>query len=626
MSPARAFGVAVRRFAAAAREGLADARRVWSRRAAGWLFAYALAALLVPFALSATRLTDLAVGLYVALAAVGLNYSVGLAGLPSLGQGAFAAAGAFAVALLMSRVGWAPAPAVLAGTGLAALAGLVAGAGAVRLAPPFVAVSTWLVAWLASFALAAFPGLFGGAQGIPVGRPAGPGGIVPGGDLTPAGHFQVALALLALALLGYAAMRRGPAGLALSSANQSPPAAAALGIEPSGRRLGGFVASAAIGGLAGALAVQAEGIADPGAYGPLLSVELFVAVLLGGQGTVLGPVAGAAVLAGIPPLARVLASATGTGADRVEGVVAAALLVLALVAGGTGAAGVLERLRRGRRGEPEPHGRVPKGPPRKRGRRKAGRALLEAAGVTIRFGGVLALDGVSMEVRPGEVHALIGPNGSGKTTMLRVLAGTLRADDGTISLLGRDVTGTSVRERVRLGIARTLQRTAVFPNLTVAEHVRAGADARRSTGAIRALLATPEARAETRAIAREGWMLLALAGLRGAAGSRVGSLPGADQRLVAIVTALAARPRVLLLDEPAAGMSAERREDLVELLDRLRGLGLAIVLVEHDLRLVRAVADVVTVLDAGAVIARGTPRAVASRKAVQRAYLGDARA
>ena len=121
-------------------------------------------------------------------------------------------------------------------------------------------------------------------------------------------------------------------------------------------------------------------------------------------------------------------------------------------------------------------------------------------------------------------------------------------------------------------------------------------------------------------------MLLALAGLRGSARTRVGSLPGAEQRLVAIVTALAARPRVVLLDEPAAGMSQGRREDLVALLDRLRGLGLAIVLVEHDLRLVRAVDDVVTVLDAGTVIARGTPRAVAARKAVQRAYLGDPRA
>jgi ABC-type branched-subunit amino acid transport system ATPase component/ABC-type branched-subunit amino acid transport system permease subunit len=626
MSPARAFAVAVGRLRAAARGGLEDARRASSRRAGAWVFAYATAALLVPFALSPTRLTDLAVGLYVALAAVGLNYAVGLAGLPSLGQGAFAAAGAFTVALLMSRLGWAPAPAVLAGVGIAAAGGFVAGAGAVRLAPPFVAVSTWLVAWLASFALAAFPNLFGGAQGIPVGRPAGPGGIVPGGDLTPAGHFEIALALLALALLGYAALRRGPAGIALSAAGQAPAAAAALGLEPAGRRLGAFVASAAIGGLAGGLAVQAEGIADPGAYGPLLSVELFVAVLLGGRGSVIGPVVGAAVLAGIPSVARALAAATGTAAERVEGVVAAALLVVALVAGGTGAAGVVERLRRRHAPGTELHGRIPKGPARKRGPRKARRPALAASGLTIRFGGVLALDDVSFEVRPGQVHALIGPNGSGKTTLLRILAGTIRPDGGSIELLGRDVTGTRVGERVRRGLVRTLQRTAVFPDLTVAQHVQAGADARRSTGALRTLLATPDARAETRAIAREGWMLLALAGLRGSARARVGSLPGAEQRLVAIVTALTARPRVVLLDEPAAGMSQDRREDLVALLDRLRGLGLAIVLVEHDLRLVRAVADVVTVLDAGTVIARGTPRAVADRKAVQRAYLGDPRA
>ncbi|MCA1726514.1 MAG: branched-chain amino acid ABC transporter permease, partial [Actinobacteria bacterium] len=219
-----------------------------------------------------------------ALAAAGLSYAVGLGGMASLGQGAFVAMGAFTVALLTSRAGWAPGPATVTAAGAGLAAGLIAGAGAVRLRGPFVAVSTWILAWLVWFGLGSFPETFGGSQGIRVGRPPGPGGALPGGELTVAGHFEVALGLLALAMLGLVALRRGPAGLALSAARQSPDAAAALGIRAERPQLGAFTASAAIGGLAGGLSVQLAGVADPGAYGPPLSVGLFVAVLVAGEG------------------------------------------------------------------------------------------------------------------------------------------------------------------------------------------------------------------------------------------------------------------------------------------------------------------------------------------------------
>jgi branched-chain amino acid transport system permease protein len=629
VNPASALAAATARLGRALAEGSRDARGAWSRRATAWVLGYAALAMAAPLVIPAGRMGTAAAGLYIALAAVGLNLAVGLAGVPSLGQGAFVGIGAFAVALLTARAGWSPGAATLAGAGAATVAGLLAGWGAVRLATASAAVSTWALAWLVSLGLAAFPGLFGGARGVPVGPLPGPDGSLPGGQLTALGHLELALALLALCLFVTSVLRRGPAGRSLSVAEQAPGTARALGIEPGGRRLGAFAASALVGGLAGGLAVQVAGVADATEYGPLLSVELFVAVLIGGRGTLLGPVAGAAVLGLVGPASRALADLTGTQADRVEGVIAAALLAVALVAGGTGAGGRPGWLRLrtraggssggdsgdGTDGEPTP-------PRAARGRRRPrGAALLEAEDLEVRFGGVVALNRVSISVRRGEIHAVIGPNGSGKTTLLRALGGTVAAN-GTIRLGRADLSRAPVRTRVRAGLVRTLQRTAVAPGLSVVDHALTGADARRRTGPIRALLATPAARAEARALEREVRALLRLAGLDADRSLPVSALNGEQQRLMAIVTALAARPRVMLLDEPAAGMSARGRERLVGVLLRLRQAGLAIVVVEHDVRLVRAVADAATVLDAGVVIARGTPAAVARNPKVIRAYLG----
>ena len=626
MNPVSALAAATARLGLALAGAWRDVRGAWSRRATAWVLGYAALAVAAPLLIPAGRMGTAAAGLYVALAAVGLNFAVGLAGLPSLGQGAFVGIGAFAVALLTSRAGWSPGAATLAGAGAATVAGLLAGWGAVRLATTSAAVSTWALAWLVSLGLAAFPGLFGGARGVPVGPLPGPDGALPGGQLTALGHLEVALALLALCLVVTTAVRRGPAGRSLATAEQAPGTARALGIEPGGRRLGAFVASALVGGLAGGLAVQVAGVADASEYGPLLSVELFVAVLIGGRGTVLGPVAGAAVLGLVGPASRALADLTGTEAGRVEGVIAAALLAVALVAGGTGAGGLPGRLRLAGRGRAEAEASelgdpAPLPATRGRQRRPRGVPLLEAQDLEVRFGGVVALNRVSLAVRGGEIHAVIGPNGSGKTTLLRALGGTVDAS-GTIRLGRADLSRAPVRTRVRAGLVRTLQRTAVAPGLSVLDHALTGADARRRTGPIRTLVATPAARAETRALEREVRALLRLAGLDAGRSLPVATLNGEQQRLMAIVTALAARPRVVLLDEPAAGMSARGRERLAGVLLRLRQAGLAIVVVEHDVRLVRTVADTATVLDAGVVIARGTPAAVARNPKVIRAYLG----
>jgi branched-chain amino acid transport system permease protein len=456
--------------------------------------------------------------------------------------------------------------------------------------------------------------------------------------LTPGVYYEVGLALLGVALLGYLALSRGPVGLSLASLRQGPAAARALGVEGRAAQVGLFAASAAMAGMAGALLVQLHGVADPAAYGPLLSVELFLAVLLGGEGTVIGPIVGATALVVIPRASGAIGSIAGRGPERYEPVLASALLLVALLFLGRGgiwrSIGALARRVRGGRETPEtstsglrpPAGRPPPSSTERHSARTDGETELRAHDLSKRFDGIVALDGVSLSLTATTICALIGPNGSGKTTCLRILAGTVQPDRGSLTLDGRDVTATSNQQRVRAGIVRTLQQTRVFPELTALQHVLTGTVARRSFGgAWRTLLSTPLARREQdeeREHAREA---LRLVGLIEAAETAVSRLSRGDQRLLILATAIVSNPRVLLLDEPSAGMSPDESGRLAQILQDLRNRGVALLLVEHNLRLVRSVAERVTVLDAGRVIAEGSPDEIGRDPVVQRVYLGSSR-
>ena len=256
---------------------------------------------------------------------------------------------------------------------------------------------------------------------------------------------------------------------------------------------------------------------------------------------------------------------------------------------------------------------------------RAERPVLSAESLTKRFGSVVAADGVSLELTPGEICALIGPNGSGKTTVLRLLAGVHRPDSGTVVLNGSTLDDAPPRERARKGMVRTLQSSAAFAELTALENLVVGAGLRRvHGGAVRTAFATPLARAEDAATRTAALTALEDVGLGWAADVRAGELAGPEQRLLAVAAALATQPRVLLLDEPSAGASLPDIRRLDTLLSRLRDNGVAVLLVEHNLRLVRAVADRVIVMAAGAVIASGSPSAVAADPDVRTAYLGRA--
>lgn len=243
--------------------------------------------------------------------------------------------------------------------------------------------------------------------------------------------------------------------------------------------------------------------------------------------------------------------------------------------------------------------------------------LLEAEGLVKRFGGVTATDGVSLAVRAGEVHAVIGPNGAGKTTLVAQLAGELRPDAGRIRFAGADVTGLPAWARAALGLARSFQVTSLFPEFTALDNVALAVQARAG----HSFRFWRDARRDA-ALREPARAVLAAVGLAGRADVPAGALAHGEQRQLEIAMALATRPRVLLLDEPTAGMGREDSTQMIELLRGLRG-PYALLLVEHDMDVVWALADRITVLVYGRVIASGPPARIRADPEVHPAYLGD---
>jgi branched-chain amino acid transport system ATP-binding protein len=249
--------------------------------------------------------------------------------------------------------------------------------------------------------------------------------------------------------------------------------------------------------------------------------------------------------------------------------------------------------------------------------------LLAVENVGISFGGIQALSGVTLDVRRGEIFAVIGPNGAGKTTLFNVISGLYPPQQGRIALDGRDVTGLPPHRLARLGLSRTFQNLQVFFRMSVIENVMVGRHLREQRNPVLHMLALPSVRQQDRRTEEHARQLLALVGLSQFAGNLAGSLPYGALKRLEIARALAAEPRILLLDEPAAGCNPVETERIDDVIKTIAGRGIAVVLVEHDMRLVMKISNRIHVLDRGATLAEGDAATVRNNAAVVAAYLGD---
>ncbi|MDQ1684771.1 MAG: branched-chain amino acid transport system ATP-binding protein livM, partial [Frankiaceae bacterium] len=507
-------------------------------------------------------------------------------------------------------------------------AGYLVGFAAARLAGSSLALATWGLAWLVYTALVLFPRLSGGSQGLTRPTPAALTSPSLGIEivLQPWVHAVVGGLLVVVLALILIRAEAGPWGLDWAALRTGPALADSLGVPVQRRRRAVLAAAAALGALGGAGTAVLQGVVAPADYSPLLSLQLFVAVLVGGTATWWGPALGVALIAVLPTAADSIATAAGIDPLRARAVLTAVLLVGVLALRGPAARLLKPYVRLGRRPyRLGPAAESVDAAPLQDERTVGDPApVLTLRSVVVDYGAVRALDGIDLDLRPGEVHALVGPNGSGKSTALRVAAGVVVPAGGIVEVRGEPVPATSAAPRVEAGVARTLQRTAMLGRLPVGRQVEVGTRVRdrKSFAGLRHLIAAPSATHERRTRAAATAAALDLTGLTDRAAADPDGLDTAEQRLLQVARAVATGASAVLVDEPAAGMSARQRDRLGGILRRLAGSGRGVLLVEHDMNLVGRVADRVTVLAEGRVLATGTPEAIRADPAVARAYLG----
>ena len=562
-------------------------------------------------------LNDIGIG---ALVALGLVLLTGVGGATSFGQAAFVGIGAYASAWLATAQGLSPWLGLAFALVLTGLSALVIGAVTLRLGGHYLPLST--IAWGLSIAI-----LFGNLESL--GRHTGisnvpPLRLGPWSLADPKAIYYLIWALVGAALLFARNLLDSRPGRAMRGLRGGATLLASVGADAVRVRLVLFVIAAVLAGLAGWLYAHKNRFVSPSPFDVRASIEYLLMAVAGGLGQLAGAVAGAAVVLLLKNWLQDVLPLLSSRAAQIEAVVFAALFIALLHFARAGLAGYVARWWR-RRHAPAPVDAFDMGDAEPLARRTPpprGTRLLEVEGATKRFGGLVAVNDVSFTVDAGEIVGLIGPNGAGKSTMFNLLTCTLPMSGGRVRFLGTDITGRRQREVARMGLARTFQHVKLRPRMSLLDNVALGAHARTRSGVGRAGLRLD--RGEERRIRAEAWRQLERIGLAERAHQPAGSLPLGTQRILEIARALAADPVLLVLDEPAAGLRRREKQALAELLQRLRGEGVTILIVEHDMEFVMKLVDRLVVMNFGQKLTEGAPAAVRADARVQDAYLGVA--
>ena len=536
----------------------------------------------------------------------GLNLVVGFAGQLAIGYVAILALGAYAASALAEKLGLDPFLALLAAAAIGAAGGVVVGLPALRLRTFYFAMSTLGFATIVTQVALAWTSVTGGGVGLP-----GPGFAAPF-DST-GGFYALCMAFAAVLTVLSANIGFSRFGRSLVALRDAEVAAEACGVRKRGLLLTVFVFSGASAGVAGALFASLQSYITPDAFTFDLSVLFFTAILIGGRGAIMGPLLATAILTVLPEFAAPLVAWSTF-------LYAALLLGIVLLAPG-GIAQLLDRA--GRKPLHTDRHVTPRTallPGLLAGAGHGG--TLTLAGVALSFGAVRAIDGLDLSLHGGEVHGLIGPNGSGKTTTLNAISGFVTPQRGSVRVGDAALVPGASATRAAAGIARTFQTPRLAGEASVLDNVLLGGTVTGRASFASAMLKLPSARHEETALHARAMLALQAVGLERLAAVRADRLQHSELRFVEIARALMARPAFLLLDEPAAGLSQDEIERLAGLVRAVAAAGTGVLLVEHHADLIFAVCDRVTVLNLGRILAAGTPAEIQAHREVVEAYLG----
>ncbi|HUA55161.1 MAG TPA: branched-chain amino acid ABC transporter ATP-binding protein/permease [Candidatus Sulfotelmatobacter sp.] len=592
-------------------------RRGPGKRAA--FVAAAIAVVTVPMALPAFYVTLLGYVGLATLVALGLVLLTGISGQTSFGQASFVGLAAYATTLLTTRADASPLVGLAAGLAVTGVIAWLLGLVTARLSGHFLALAS--VAWGLSFfsLFGTIPQLhgFNGIGNIPPLRL----GPFSAEDLRV--NLAVIWAVVAIAMVMLVNLLDSRTGRAIRTLNGARLMGESVGIDTVRLSRAVFVVAALYAGIAGFLFAHFQRFISPTPFSLSMSIDYLFMVIIGGAQSLWGAPLGAVAVVVLRDLFNDwMPRITGRPGDF-ELLVFAVIVIVLLQRAPEGLLPLLARLRRRPRrpdaAAADVAAAVPAAPMRAAAA-EPGRELLALDAVSRRFGGLAANRDVSFAVHEGEIVGLIGPNGAGKTTLFNVVSGVIPPTSGRVRLFGASSAALASRRVAALGLARTFQHVRLLPDRSVLENVALGAHLSGRAGVLRAMLRLDRTE-EARLLAQARTQAVRV-GLDGLLDTPAGDLPLGQQRVVEIARALCLRPRLLLLDEPAAGLRRPEKQRLAALLDQLRGEGVGVLLVEHDMDFVMQLADRVVVMDFGLKIAEGSPEQTQADPAVREAYLG----
>ncbi|MCR5885058.1 branched-chain amino acid ABC transporter ATP-binding protein/permease [Rhizobacter sp. J219] len=552
------------------------------------------------------------IGLY-ALVALGLVLLTGVAGLTSFGQAAFVGMGAYTTAYLTTAHGFSPWVTVWIGLVITAVFALVLAWVTLRMSGHYLPLAT--IAWGLSlyYTLGNIDALgkYDGLLGLPA--------INFFGTELKSGRSFYYLLWVIVVLASFATLHLldSRIGRALRAVKGGTTMAEAMGVNTFRTKVMAFVIAALFAAVSGWLFAHFQRTVNPSPFGLNKGIEYLFMAVLGGVGHVWGAIVGAGIVKILEEQLQVWLPKLMGSSGNYEVIVFGIALVLVLHYARDGVWAFIEGWLPPVKRKVDWHDAAPlveqTKPPQ-------GELVLDVKTVRKQFGGLVAVNDVSFQVKAGEIVGLIGPNGAGKSTTFNLVTGVLPATSGEVSFRGQRIDGMASRDIARRGLSRTFQHVKMIPTMTVLENVALGAHLRGSRGVASAMLRLD--RAEERSLLREAERQLKRIGMEQYLHEQAGNLAMGPQRLMEIARALCADPALLLLDEPAAGLRHKEKQALVEVLRQLRSEGLSILLVEHDMDLVMQVTDRIVVMEFGTKLMEGTPSEVQASPAVRAAYLG----